>query len=79
MEIVQYVRWTELGERERLQEVMQQCSGEMEFRKKVASEFNISPMDAAVVVKRFKMNLSKYLKQKDYVKSRYVDRTRSRN
>ena len=53
MEIVQYVRWTEPGERERLQEVMQQCSGEMEFRKKVASEFNISPMDAAVVVKRF--------------------------
>lgn len=79
MEIVQYVRWTELGERERLQEVMQQCSGEMEFRKKVASEFNISPMDAAIVVKDSKMNLSKYLKQKDYVKSRYVDRTRSRN
>lgn len=40
MEIVQYVRWTELGERERLQEVMQQCSGEMESGKKVASEFN---------------------------------------
>ena len=58
------VRWTELGERERLQEVMQQCSGEMEFRKKVASEFNISPMDAAVVVKRFKNEFIKILKTK---------------
>lgn len=34
MEIVQYVRWTEPREREKLQEVMQQCNGEMEFRKK---------------------------------------------
>ena len=64
MEIFQYVRWTEPGERERLQEVMQQCSGEMEFRKKVASEFNISPMDAAVVVKRFKNEFIKILKTK---------------
>jgi hypothetical protein len=64
MEIVQYVRWTEPGERERLQEVMQQCSGEMEFRKKVTSEFNISPMDAAVVVKRFKNEFIKILKTK---------------
>lgn len=64
MEIVQYVRWTELGERERLQKVMQQCSGEMEFRKKVVSEFNISPIDAAVVVKRFKNEFIKILKTK---------------
>ena len=64
MEIVQYVRWTEPGERERLQEVMQQCSGEMEFRKKVASEFNICPMDSAVVVKRFKKKFIKILKTK---------------
>lgn len=64
MEIVQYVRWTEPGERKRLQEVMQQCSGEMEFRKKVTSEFNISPMDAAVVVKRFKNEFIKILKTK---------------
>ena len=41
-----------------------QCSGEMEFRKKVASEFNISPMDAAVVVKRFKNEFIKILKTK---------------
>lgn len=64
MEIIQYVHWTKPGERERLQEVMQQCSGEMELRKKVASEFNISPMDAAVVVKRFKNEFIKILKSK---------------
>lgn len=43
---------------------MQQCTGEMELRKKVASEFNISPMDAAVVVKRFKNEFIKILKEK---------------
>lgn len=64
MEIIQYVRWTESGEREKLNKIMQQCNGEMEFRKKVTSEFNISPMDAAVVVKRFKEEFIKILKQK---------------
>ena len=64
MEIIQYVRWTESGERDRQQKVMQQCSGEMEFRRKVASEFNITPMDAAVVVKRFKNEFIKILKEK---------------
>lgn len=64
MEIIQYVRWTESGEREKLNKIMQQCNGEMEFRKKVTSEFNISPMDAAVVVKRFKNEFIEILKQK---------------
>ena len=64
MEIVQYVRWTEPGEREKLQEIMQQCCGEMEFRKKVASEFNISLMYAVFVVKRFKNEFIKILKTK---------------
>lgn len=64
MKIVQYVYWTEPEERKKLQEVMQKCNGEMEFRRKVASEFNISPMDAAVVVKRFKNEFIKILKTK---------------
>lgn len=64
MEIIQYVHWTEAGEKKKLESIMQQCNGEMELRKKVAAEFNISSMEAAVVVKRFRNEFIKILKTK---------------
>lgn len=64
MKIIQYVHWTEPGEKERLNALMDNCNSEMEFRRAIATEFQISMVDASIVFSRFKEEFIKKLKSK---------------
>ena len=63
MEIVQYVQFTEPDEKEKLEQLMKECSSELELQSKIAKTFKISNIDARVVVKRFRNKINQIKQQ----------------
>lgn len=52
MKIIQYIQFTEPGEKAKLEQLVKESSSEMELRSKVTKAFKVSSIDAAIVVKR---------------------------
>lgn len=52
MKIVQYVHFTEPGEKEKLFQLVQECNSEMELRSKITKTFKVNNIDAGIIAKR---------------------------
>lgn len=52
MEIIQYVKFTEPGEKDKLLQLVQESSSEMELRSKITKTFKVNSIDAAFIAKR---------------------------
>lgn len=52
MKIIQYIQFTEPGEKDKLFQLVQECDSEMELRSKIAKSFKISSIDAGIIAKR---------------------------
>ena len=63
MEIVQYVQFTDPTEKEKLEQLMKECSSELELQQKVSKQFKLSSIDARVVVKRFRNKFNQIKQQ----------------
>lgn len=65
MEVVQYIRFTKPGEKSRLYNLFDKCNTEMELRRAIVSEFEVSNIDASIIMSRFKNDFIKKLKQRN--------------
>ena len=52
MKIIQYIQFTEPGEKDKLFQLVQECSSEMELRSKITKTFKVSSIDAGIIAKR---------------------------
>ena len=52
MEIINYVKFTEPGEKDKLFQLVQESSSEMELRSKITKAFKVSSIDAGIIAKR---------------------------
>ncbi len=52
MEIIQYVKFTEPGEKDKLLQLVQESNSEMELRYKITKTFKVNSIDAAFIAKR---------------------------
>lgn len=61
MQIVQYVYWDKPGEKDKLNNLLHSCTSEMQLRKRIAEEFQLSYIEAGVVFSKFKDKFNKIL------------------
>lgn len=52
MKIIQYIQFTEPGEKDKLEQLVKSCGSDMELRSKITKTFNVSSVDAAIITKR---------------------------
>ena len=52
MEIINYIKFTEPGEKDKLEQLFKECNSEMELRSKITKTFKINSIDAGVIAKR---------------------------
>lgn len=52
MKIIQYVQFTEPGEKDKLEQLAKECNSDIELRSKIAKTFKVSSIDAAIISKR---------------------------
>ena len=52
MEIINYIKCTEPGEKDKLEQLFKECNSEMELRSKITKTFKINSLDAGVIAKR---------------------------
>lgn len=52
MEIVNYIKFTEPGEKDKLEQLFKECNSEMELRSKITKTFKVNSIDAGVIAKR---------------------------
>lgn len=63
MKIIQYVEFTEPGEKEKLEQLMKDSNSELELRSKIAKTFKMSNIDAGAVVVRFRSKFNQIKQQ----------------
>ena len=52
MEIISYIKFTEPGEKEKLEQLFKECNSEMELRSKITKTFKVNSIDAGLAAKR---------------------------
>ena len=52
MEIISYIKFTEPGEKDKLEQLFKECNSEMELRSKITKTFKVNSIDAGVIAKR---------------------------
>ena len=52
MEIINYIKFTEPGEKDKLEQLTKECNSDIELRSKIAKTFKVSSIDAAIISKR---------------------------
>lgn len=52
MKIIQYIQFTEPGEKDKLFQLVQECNSEMELRSKITKTFKVNSIDAGIIAKR---------------------------
>lgn len=52
MKIIQYIQFTEPGEKDKLFQLVQESSSEMELRSKITKAFKVNSIDAGIIAKR---------------------------
>jgi hypothetical protein len=52
MEIINYIKFTEPGEKDKLEQLFKECNSEMELRSKITKTFKVNSIDAGVIAKR---------------------------
>lgn len=52
MKIIQYIQFTEPGEKDKLEQLVKESSSEMELRSKITKAFKVNSIDAGVIAKR---------------------------
>ena len=63
MEIVNYIHFTEPGEKEKLKKLVEECSSEMELCSKITKTFNVNSLDARVIAKRCRVMFNQIKQQ----------------
>ena len=52
MEIINYIKFTEPGEKDKLEQLVKECDSDFELRSKITKTFKVSSIDAGVIMKR---------------------------
>lgn len=52
MKIIQYIQFTEPGEKDKLFQLVQESNSEMELRSKITKAFKVNSIDAGIIAKR---------------------------
>lgn len=52
MKIIQYIQFTEPGEKDKLEQLVKESGSDMELRSKISKAFKVSSIDAGVITKR---------------------------
>lgn len=52
MKIIQYVQFTEPGEKDKLEQLVKESGSEIELRSKIAKSFKVNSIDAGIIAKR---------------------------
>ena len=52
MEIINYIKFTEPGEKDKLEQLFKECNSEMELRSKITKTFKVNSIDAGIIAKR---------------------------
>lgn len=52
MKIINYIKFTEPGEKDKLEQLFKECNSEMELRSKITKIFKVNSIDAGVIAKR---------------------------
>lgn len=52
MEIIQYIKFTEPGEKDKLEQLVKESDSDMELRSKITKAFKVSSIDAGIIAKR---------------------------
>ena len=52
MEIISYIKFTEPGEKDKLEQLVKDSDSELELRSKITKAFKVNSIDAGVIAKR---------------------------
>lgn len=52
MEIINYIKFTEPGEKDKLEQLVKESNSELELRSKITKNFKVNSIDAGVIAKR---------------------------
>lgn len=52
MKIIQYIQFTEPGEKDKLEQLTKECESNLELRSKITKTFRVSSVDAGVIAQR---------------------------
>lgn len=52
MEIISYVKFTEPGEKDKLEQLVKECQSNLELRSKIIKTFKVNGIDAGTIAKR---------------------------
>lgn len=52
MEIINYIKFTEPGEKDKLEQLVKECDSDFELRSKITKTFKVSSIDAGVIMRR---------------------------
>ena len=63
MEIINYVKFTEPGEKDKLEQLVKECNSEMELRSKITKTFKVNSLDAGVIAKRCRIMFNQIKEQ----------------
>ena len=63
MEIVNYIHFTEPGEKEKLKQLVLEANSEMELRSKITKTFKVNSLDAGVIAKRCRIMFNQIKQQ----------------
>lgn len=52
MEIINYIKFTEPGEKDKLEQLVKECDSDFELRSKITKTFKVNNIDAGVIMRR---------------------------
>lgn len=52
MKVIQYIQFTEPGEKDKLEQLVKESNSDLELRSKITKAFKVSSIDAGTIVKR---------------------------
>lgn len=52
MKIIQYIQFTEPGEKDKLEQLVKESGSDMELRSKITKAFKVNSIDAGIIAKR---------------------------
>ena len=55
MEIINYIKFTEPGEKDKLEQLVKECESNMELRSKITKTFKVNSVDAGVIATRARL------------------------
>lgn len=55
MEIINYIKFTEPGEKDKLEQLVKECESNLELRSKITKTFKVNSLDASVIAARARL------------------------